>query len=187
MIVIPIKKFIKITAIILAAAFLVYAAYYFSDSRREKGAINKYSDAVTEYGFMYNVDGNLILAVIKAESNYRENVRSAKGAIGLMQIMPATAQFIAQKLGEEYNENQLNDYRTNIRYGTYYLSYLSERFSDTETKLAAYNAGEGNVKSWLEKYSDDGKTLNQIPFKETEIYVAKVKSFYSRLRKTYNY
>ena len=155
--------------------------------RIEKNAILRYSDTVTMYSFKYNVDANLILAVIKAESNYNENALSNKGAIGLMQIMPSTGEYISLKLNENFNENMLFSTETNIKYGTYYLSYLINKFNSIDLVIAAYNAGEGNVLYWLSKYSVDGEKLDKIPFKETENYLSKVKKYYSDYKKFYNY
>ena len=104
-----------------------------------------------------------------------------------MQILPATGKFIADSIGEEFNEKSLYSYETNIKYGTYYISYLSKKFADLSCVAAAYNAGEGNVSYWLTKYSDDGIRLNHIPYEETEKYVNKVIYNYNRYKSKYNY
>ena len=71
---------------------------------------------------------------------------------------------------------KLNDEKTNINFGSYYLNYLLNRFKDTGVAVAAYNAGETNVANWLKdpRYSNDGETLVNIPFPETESYVDRV-------------
>ena len=92
-----------------------------------------------------------------------------------MQLMPETATFVSKIvfLGEDFD---LKNPKDNILLGVTYLLYLIEKFEDIKTALAAYNAGEGRVSNWLNnpKYSADGKTLYNIPFKETEVYLKRV-------------
>ena len=151
------------TMIILAVIFSVYLVYPI-----------KYSEEIKTYSAIYGVRRTLVFAVIKTESGYDEDCVSEKGAIGLMQLMPDTAEYIASLSGEETAD--IYDPETNIRYGTKYLAYLIEKFGDERTAVAAYNAGEGNVTEWLtdERYSSNGRTLTAIPFAETEKYVNKV-------------
>jgi soluble lytic murein transglycosylase len=93
-----------------------------------------------------------------------------------MQIMPRTAVFVADMLGESVDTKALVQSDTNIKLGTKYLDYLQDKFQDETVVLACYNAGEGVVRSWLKdtKYSIDGKTLKFIPYKETREYVQNV-------------
>jgi soluble lytic murein transglycosylase len=119
----------------------------------------------------------LIMAVIMAESSFRENAESHVGAQGLMQIMPATAQDIARQMGFEYNPDDIWLPQTNIAMGAFYLNRLVQLFDgEVDTALAAYNAGRGRVAGWLAdpRYSDDGRTLHTIPFTETENYLRRV-------------
>lgn len=138
----------------------------------------EYEDTIIKYSKEYNVDPNLIAAVIKAESKYNAKAQSPKGAMGLMQIMPETGDWIAETIGiENYNSEMLWDYETNIKMGTWYLSNLSEEFNgDILLVIAAYNGGSGNVTKWLQnvEYSQDGEILTDIPFKETKNYVRSV-------------
>jgi soluble lytic murein transglycosylase len=182
-----VKRFLRFAVILTIISIIIVTLYFFSGERREKIMLEKYGNAVTKYGYQFNVDGNLIFAVMKAESNFDETAVSDKGAVGLMQILPSTGEFISRKLNEEFDRNLLFDYETNIKYGAWYLSYLKGKFDDFICVLAAYNAGEGNVAYWLTKYSDDGIHLNSIPYKETENYVNKVKSYYNNYKKNYNY
>ena len=121
----------------------------------------------------------LVLAVIKAESSFKKDKISDKGAIGLMQIMPDTAKYISDTFfaGENYDLLSEND---NLLYGVTYINYLYGKFPQTSVMLCAYNAGEGRVTSWLNKkeYSKDGKSLSNIPFKETENYLKKVNLYF---------
>ena len=124
------------------------------------------------------VPHSLVLAIIKAESSFDNDKVSNKGAVGLMQIMPETANYVANLFfaGEEVN---LFDTKQNILTGVTYLVYLFKKFGNEKTVLAAYNAGEGRVYDWLKntKYSIDGKTLLSIPFEETATYVKRVLSY----------
>ena len=118
-----------------------------------------------------------VAAVILAESSYNPEAVSSADARGLMQLLPSTAEWIAGKLGESYSEDSLFQPETNIRYGTWYLSYLSRRFDGDATKIVcAYHAGQGNVDAWLKnpQYSSDGVTLDVIPTEDTATYAGRV-------------
>lgn len=121
----------------------------------------------------------LVYAVIKTESGFDEDAVSRAGAVGLMQLLPSTAEFICRKCGLAFDAEKLKEGEYNIRLGCLYLGYLLERFGVRETALAAYNAGEGTVAAWLNdrRYSADGKTLCAVPYPETEAYIKKVMKF----------
>lgn len=142
----------------------------------------KYKEVIGECAVEYGLETDLILGVIYAESGFRENASSGK-AHGLMQISEATGEWILKKMGEEYSAEKLYDPEISIRMGCFYLSYLINHYRNTETALAAYNAGMGNVSSWLRdsKYSTDGKALTEIPYGETAKYVQRIRT----LRKIY--
>ena len=125
------------------------------------------------------LDESLVYALIKAESGFNEEAVSRAGAIGLMQLMPSTAEYICAKEGIGFDRERLSDGAYNLTVGCAYLSYLLRRFSVEETALAAYNAGEGTVRDWLkdDSLSTDGKTLSRIPYPETESYVKKIKKY----------
>lgn len=148
----------------------------------------KYMDFVEKYSEEYSVPKSVILGVIKCESDFQSNAVSKAGAVGLMQIMPATFTWLSSdKLGENYDVGMLYDPETNIKYGTYYLSYLFLEFGDWETVYAAYNCGPNKVKEWQtdEEYSTDGGKLQKIPIKETKSYVSKVKKAEALYTKLY--
>ncbi|MCL2500210.1 MAG: lytic transglycosylase domain-containing protein [Defluviitaleaceae bacterium] len=125
-----------------------------------------------------DIDPSWIYAVIMAESGFRENAESPRGAQGLMQIMPATAEWLAGLMGiRGFEPEDIWRPDVNIAMGSFYLNRLAETFGgDMRLALAAYNAGQGNVRSWLTnpEYSADGKTLDVIPFKETYNYINRV-------------
>ena len=127
-------------------------------------------------------------AVILAESSYQPDAVSSANAQGLMQLMPATAEWIAGKFDEAYAEGCLFDPETNIRYGCWYLGYLYGRFhGDLTCATAAYHAGQGQVDAWLAdpEYSDDGVTLARIPFDSTDTYVKRVLKYYEKYVQLY--
>ncbi|OAA91842.1 Soluble lytic murein transglycosylase precursor [Clostridium ljungdahlii] len=142
----------------------------------------KYSNYVAKYSKQYDLDPYFVMAVIKAESNFKEDVRSNKNAIGLMQITPDTAEWAADKMGvSNFQDSMLNDPDFNIRMGCWYLNNLKLEFNNNiDLILAAYNGGRGNVEKWLKDsdHSKDGKNIQYIPFKETDKYIKRVKVNY---------
>lgn len=135
-----------------------------------------YCDFVSRYSAEYSVPEPLVYAVIHTESGFDPDAVSHAGATGLMQLMPDTLDWLSRLLDEDEPTGEINDPETNIKYGTYYLRHLYDRFGSWETAVAAYNAGHGRVTGWLEdsRYTDDGKTLKEIPIEETSNYVNKV-------------
>lgn len=145
----------------------------------------KYEQEVIKCSKKYDLDGYLVLSVIKVESSFKHDAVSAKGAMGLMQMLPSTAEFVASKL--RVDDFDLFDANTNIEFGCYYLRYLIDKFDDVYIALAAYNAGEGRVSSWLadydvEKIDDD---LSYIKYSETKQYVIRIKKTLSKYKKLY--
>ncbi len=144
----------------------------------------RFYDEVAAASTEFGVEKALIFAVVNTESHFNARAKSGAGAMGLMQIMPKTGEYIAGKLGVEFDENDLFDPHTNIRFGAFYLKYLLNKFGDTDTALACYNAGEGNARAWF----DDTNTVDiaQISFSETVHYIDKVnaaqKAYRARLR-----
>ena len=132
---------------------------------------------VDKYSVEFGVDRALVYAVIKAESGFDKNAKSKAGAVGLMQIMPSTAIFIANELDENnFVEEDLFDEQVNIRFGCFYLKYLFNKFLDVKAVVCAYNAGETVVRTWLGK--DGLLDENKIVYAETRIYLKKVLRFY---------
>ena len=145
----------------------------------------KYKSEVYSACDEFDVDKALIFAVIKTESGFDKNAVSNKGAVGLMQIKPSTADYVAKKLG--LTEYSLFDARDNVRIGVFYLKMLIIRFGDVNTALCAYNAGEGKVATWLKnkEYSRDGKTFFNVPYKETSNYLKKIEKSSKKYSKLY--
>lgn len=137
----------------------------------------EYENIIQKCAEKYNVEKSLIFAVINAESRFDGNAVSNKGAKGLMQIMPDTAIWIAEKAKiDGITKENYYEVENNINLGVWYLSYFLEKYNSKNLALASYNAGRGNVLKWLndKRYSNDGKTLHTIPFGETDRYIKKI-------------
>jgi soluble lytic murein transglycosylase len=135
-----------------------------------------------------HLDPALVAAVIYAESKFHPRVSSA-GAIGLMQVMPETAAFIAHRTGGvDFTTRDLASPAINVAYGSWYLRYLLDRYAGAELPaLAAYNAGLGKVDSWLARAREEGSsfTVADIPYAATKVYVERVLAAQSAYRATY--
>lgn len=143
----------------------------------------EYAEYVTKYAEEYEVDQLLIFAIIKAESDFNPQAKSHNNAKGLMQLMDKTATELSKQ-----TEIDLYDPETNIRLGTYYFSQLLEKYNyQVGLALAAYNAGMGNVNNWIERgtIQADGSDLENIPYKETNMYVRRILNDYEMYQKLY--
>ena len=148
----------------------------------------EYAEYVEVYAEAYGVPEGLVYAVIRTESSFDSGAVSPVGAVGLMQLMPSTFEWLTDdKLFEHLESGMLYDPETNIKYGTYCLSFLYDRYGDWELALAAYNGGLGNVDEWLEddKYADGEGGLKRIPFKETRQFVARVTDAWEMYERLY--
>lgn len=145
----------------------------------------QYQSQVIKFSNDYNVDKNLVFSVIKAESNFYPYAKSKKNAMGLMQILDTTWNWGCSELNtvstDYYDINQ------NIEIGTWYLNKLINEFGREEIAIMAYNAGSGNVKSWIDQgllSGNDYKTWD-IPFKETRDYLDKVMTYKNKYNEIY--
>ncbi|MBR5285873.1 MAG: lytic transglycosylase domain-containing protein [Clostridia bacterium] len=177
----------KAIVVLILLAIFATVAFLCVDDIEKLFYQREFTEFVTKYSNEFDVPEALVYAVIRAESNFDPEARSGVGAIGLMQLMPDTLDWLSRLLDEDNPTGEINDPETNIKYGTYYLRHLYDRFGNWETVLAAYNAGHGRVATWLEnpEYSDDGVTLKKIPFEETKNYVNKVNGNYNTYKKLY--
>lgn len=151
----------------------------------------KYKDYIVQEAVKHDVDPHLIAAVIKVESNFQTGRSSAKGAIGLMQLMPTTADWIVERTGSHSvtSDELLHLPQKNIELGAWYLKYLLSQFDDQMIiAIAAYNAGPGNVSKWLEDGTWNGElnTASDIPFGETRHYVQKVIYYYNKYKELHS-
>ena len=149
---------------------------FFYDKYERNAYPKEYEEYVEKYASQYGVPESIVYAVIKTESGYDSGAVSEAGAVGLMQMMPDTFNWLTTLTKENLDKGLLYDPETNIKYGTYYLSYLYLKYGSWDTVYAAYNAGEGNVDDWLGDAldADGAKKLGDGPFKETENYIKKV-------------
>ncbi|MEG1500080.1 MAG: lytic transglycosylase domain-containing protein [Clostridia bacterium] len=138
----------------------------------------KYHDIIASQSEKFSFSPELIASVINCESSFNKDAKSAVGAVGLMQIMPSTGQWVALKMSKPFSVEMLFDAEKNVEIGCFYLKYLLEKFKNLPTCLAAYNAGEGVVKKWIDtnKFLFDGKDFVSCPYSETTKYVHNVLS-----------
>ncbi|MBQ8556081.1 MAG: transglycosylase SLT domain-containing protein [Clostridia bacterium] len=166
----------------LAAKDAILANYHVTED--DQGRRITWQDSIERYAAQYNLQPAFVAAVIRNESSFRTNAESSVGARGLMQLMPDTAEWIAGKLDDDsYTFDSMYDAETYIRYGCWYLGYLSEQFGgDPVLVCAAYHAGQGEVRSWLDdrSISPDGRTvpLDNVPISETRQYAGRVTQAY---------
>jgi soluble lytic murein transglycosylase len=142
----------------------------------------EHEDIIRQQAKEKGVDAALIAAVIDTESKFT-NAESSAGALGLMQITPEAAEFIGKQSGATtFKLDDLSDPEINIRYGTFLLKELIERYEgDTAAALAAYNAGPGNADKW----GGAGLSVDEIPFPETRAYVELVLERQKEYREKY--
>jgi soluble lytic murein transglycosylase len=138
----------------------------------------EHAGAIRAGAARYDLDPALVAAVVYAESKFDEHARSSQGAVGLMQILPETADQIADESGGvTFTTGDLEDPRINVRYGSYYLRQALDAFDgDKVAAIASYNAGMGVVGEWVAAAHADGRDLRlkDIPYPETRAYVEKV-------------
>lgn len=175
------RVFSRLTLLALVLAVGIVAGYftYSSDWFQKKYLYPfPHQTLVYQYAEKNNLDPFLVAAIIRTESKFLPRARSPRGAFGLMQMMPETAQWVARESGEpEFRLENLAEPEVSIRMGTWYLANLYREFKGNPIlMLAAYNGGRGNVKEWVARYGWDGSfsDAGQIPFKETREYVARV-------------
>lgn len=133
-----------------------------------------------------NIDRYLVSALIREESRYQPDVQSWAGAIGLMQLMPATASRMKRGAGVIINgRDDLTIPAKNIKIGTYYLAGLIREFDDISLAVAAYNAGENRVRTWVKTIDSEDivQFIENIPYKETRQYVQRVMKSYWQYRR----
>lgn len=142
-----------------------------------------YAQEIAQVARLHGVDPYLVAAVVQTESGFDPSAESAAGAVGLMQLMPATAHWIVSR--DDWSGPSKPDLRDpvhNLQLGSYYLAHLLERFNGHEpSALAAYNAGWGRVGQWLAEEGSGSQTLTveSIPYQETRDFVQRVERFRS--------
>jgi soluble lytic murein transglycosylase len=167
---------------LLAAIALVISRIDFGDAIREVTLPLRHEDVIVQQGERFDIDPALIAAIIKQESDFRDQTSEA-GARGLMQITPETADTIETLSGgETFVYEDLADYELNIRYGSFYLNHLLDRFAGNElAALAGYNGGPENAAAW----GGSELELDDIEFPETREYVESVLDLREQYRENY--
>jgi len=139
----------------------------------------EYEHIIASHADNYEIDGALLAALIYRESKFDSEAVSSSGAIGLMQLLPTTADGIAQITGgDEFVRDDLYDAEINVRYGSFYLRRLLMKYEGLELALAAYNAGQANVDEWIVEESG-------IVYPETREYVRDVVRLSAVYRRAY--
>jgi soluble lytic murein transglycosylase len=168
--------------VILLGAAVLFGNERVADTLREVTLPLRHEDIIRQQADEKDVPADLIAAVIYAESRFRDQ-ESHAGARGLMQVTPQTAELIEELSGgSTFEADDLSDPDINIRYGTFYLAYLLDKFDQNlVAALAAYNAGETNVAAWGGSDLEEG----DIRFPETRQYVEDVLSKRDEYREHY--
>ena len=172
----------RVVAVLLLAAAIAGAFFYL---RTEPGWFERlrypmrYEQIVRGHARNYRLDPALLAAVIYQESKFRADAKSDSGAIGLMQLKPETARGIAIRTGgNRFQTSDLYNPEINVRYGSWYLRHLLDKYDDEKTALAAYNAGQQNVDTWRAQ----GRGIQ---FSETRAYVDRVEHLKHVYRRAY--
>jgi len=146
-----------------------------------------YREEILRWSAQRQLNPFLVAALIRQESRFEKQIRSSAGAVGLMQVMPDTGKWVAQKIDlQEYDVEKPSD---NIRLGTWFLDFTHQEYDNNSLlALASYNAGPGNVSKWVKKYgfSDPDAFIEKIPFPETKGYVENVFANYWNYLRLYN-
>jgi soluble lytic murein transglycosylase len=148
----------------------------------------RYSAIVRGHAHNYHLDPALLAAVIYTESKFDPTTRSSKGAVGLMQLLPTTAEGIAERTGgSAFVLSDLDNPEVNVRYGAWYLEHLEQKYAarpnSVDLALAAYNAGQGEVDRWIASTPPGG--VVQIGYPETRAYIARVRDLQRIYRRAY--
>ena len=185
------KKTIKILSILLII-ILLFFVFYKIFNIEEKILLYLYPKKYEEYVYKYsdelNIDPMLTFAIIKTESNFDEKIESKSGAIGLMQLMENTAEEQAERLNIQYSKEMLYNPEMNLKLGLNYFNTLLDYFNQNYIlAFTAYNAGLGNVQKWIKEgtIKEDGTDIENIPFKETNMYVRKIINNYEIYKDLY--
>lgn len=128
---------------------------------------------VKEMSIKYDLPTYLILSVMNVESGFDSNAVSKAGAVGVMQLMPETAKWLCTLTDIKYDYKALKETNYNIELGCYYLKYLFNKFDEAWQAIAAYNAGEGVVATWIQQ----GINKSNIPYTETRNYILRIEKW----------
>jgi len=162
-------KFLRFILFFILIVLIFVFVFYFSKSSLYP---LKYEELINKYAKVYNLRASLVAALIKEESSFNPNAVSSAGALGLMQILPSTGSWIAEKIKYQgFKTEDLLNPAVNIKFGEWYLRYLLDRYEENlDLALAAYNSGTRKID--LLK----GKTIREEDlFLETSNFIKRVK------------
>lgn len=166
------KKVLILFSIICIFIFILFVVFNFIVFP------TKYKNYVGAYANKYGLEPAFVYAVIKAESDFDKTAKSSSGAMGLMQLIPSTASWIAEELGfDDFENEDLFNPEVNVEFGCFYLNYLFEKFNNMRVVVCAYNAGETIVRNWIDENGEID--VNKISYSETKTYLKRVLSFYN--------
>ena len=182
------RTLLAVLVVLALAATLLFTVF-----RRQVDTMEypcRYNEYVEYYAGKYNIDPLILYSFIRTESNFNPNAQSNVGARGLMQITEETFDWIKLKIApsEDLTVDDLYDPETNIRFGTYFVSYCLLRYhDDLATAAAAYHSGWGTVDNLLrmEEHSTDGQTLKGFPYNQMHHYVEKITASYAVYTRLY--
>ena len=146
-----------------------------------------YWDPIAAGARAQNLNPALVLGLIRQESHFERDIRSIANAVGLMQVLPSTGEWVANKIG--FKDYSLENPPDNIKLGTWFLDYTHREYDNNSLlAVAAYNAGPGNVNRWVKQFgtADLDRFVEQIPFSETRGYVENVLGNYWNYLRLYN-
>ncbi len=146
-----------------------------------------FTETILSWSQQRQLNPLLVTSLIRQESRFEPEIKSPAGAVGLMQVMPATGEFVAQQI--DLKDYSLTNPNNNVNLGTWYLDYTHREYSNNSLlAVASYNAGPGNVTQWMKKYrtNDPDVFVEKIPFNETKGYVESVFGNYWNYLRIYN-
>ena len=181
---------ISIVLVLLLAALLLFWTRVWQPKKMRLIYPLLYREELLAASAEFEIDPCMLAALVYCESSYQADAVSHVGAIGLMQIMPETGQWLSGKidLESEYATERLYEPEVNLRLGCWYLDYLYDRYDGQwQEALTAYIAGQGQVDKWLKdpELSADGKHLDVIPGQDVKKYAAKVMRIHENYKTAY--
>ncbi|MBR6632849.1 MAG: lytic transglycosylase domain-containing protein [Clostridia bacterium] len=171
-------KVLPTATLALFTVLLIVIAIIIIYNNRDIPLPVEYREVVETTAFEEGIAEHILYAVIYTESSFDAEAESSVGAMGLMQLLPSTAQWLCEREGAEYDESMLTDPEFNVKYGARYLKILYDRYENWDAAHAAYHAGFTRVDSWLEEgtavINEEGQLVG-IPLESTSNYVNKIR------------
>lgn len=185
----------RLILLLLTVLLLIVGVYYIFRHQERMQYLRyplRHEELIISCADQFGLQPWHVAAVIRCESSFRDEATSEVGAMGLMQLMPDTGEWIAGKFDEEasFTADRLYEPETNIKYGCWFLSWLMNRYEgDRALATAAYHAGHGKVDAWLADpdVSPDGKTIPKIPYQSTGTYVGRVLEACEKYQELYDF